>query len=126
MAQAGAPLEQYGDSQQATDVRSDIYSLASTLYHLLSGQAPPSAPNRLAGESDLLPPLPPNVSEDVRQAVMKGISLMPRDRFASISQFREALARIRAPVRETSVSEPENESEDQDQSSSIFAFGTFY
>ena len=88
---AYAPIEQYGDNQQVTDVRSDIYSLASTLYHLLSGQEPLSAPNRLAGERDSLPPLPPEVSFHVRQAVMKAMSLMARERFASISHFRQAL-----------------------------------
>ena len=112
---AYAPLEQYGDNQQATEPRSDIYSLASTLYHLLSGQEPLSAPNRLAGDDDVLPPLPLDVSLNVRQAVMKAMSLMPRDRFASISQFREALSGRYESVRETSVSEPDNGVRDKGQ-----------
>ena len=46
---------------------------------------------------------------------MKAMSLMPRDRFASISQFREALAGIRAPGEEIAVSQPKNELREQDE-----------
>ena len=105
---AYAPIEQYGDNQQVTDVRSDIYSLGATLYHLLSGQEPLSAPNRLARDDESLPPLPLPLASHVKKAVMKAMSLMARDRFANISHLRQALVGVQSvepDVGETSEEE---------------------
>ena len=53
-----APIEQIQGA--GTDPRSDLYSLAATLYHLLTGLEPPDALRRanaiLGGEADLLRP----------------------------------------------------------------------
>ena len=42
-----APPEQWGTESQHTDPRSDLYSLGATLYHALTGRAPPAASDRM-------------------------------------------------------------------------------
>jgi serine/threonine protein kinase len=51
---AYAPPEQWGMGGQHTDARSDIYALAATLYHLLTGIEPPAATDRISVTPDPL------------------------------------------------------------------------
>src|SRR5262245_12104625 len=91
-----APLEQV--QGMGTDARSDIYSLAATLFHLVTNVKPPDALSRAAavvnGEPDPLP-LASQISENVSSAfanvLHKGMSLKRDDRFATASAMREAL-----------------------------------
>jgi eukaryotic-like serine/threonine-protein kinase len=92
-----SPLEQIRD--QGTDERSDIYSLAATLYHLLTGLKPPDSMfERFAaiskGGSDPLQPanvvrgdVPPHVAE----ALSRAMGLFPEHRFSHAFQMRAAL-----------------------------------
>ncbi len=98
--------------------RSDIYALAATLYHLLTGRKPVDALERaidlLDGKADPLKPaneLAPAVQPEISDVVMKGMSLMISDRFESASIMRQILktAVVRAKERED-----DEESEDQD------------
>jgi serine/threonine protein kinase len=86
-----APPEQYGSSP--TDNRTDQYSLAATLYNLLTGQIPPDSLDRTLGQTALksIRELQPNVSASVDRAIMKAMSLSPSDRFASVKEFLAAL-----------------------------------
>lgn len=87
-----APTEQYGSAP--TDPRSDVYSLGATLFYLLTRIPPVEAPNRMNGAN--LPPLRslnPDVPPAVVHAVMKALELFPRDRWASVADFHNALHR---------------------------------
>ena len=84
------PLEQYGSDGVHTDVRSDVYSLGATLYHLLTNNAPADARKRFLNPDSLLPPREFNSS--IRKRTQRGIrwaiSLHPDERPNSIEDFR--------------------------------------
>lgn len=92
-----APLEQV--QGMGTDARSDIYSLAATLFHLVTNVKPPDALSRAAavvnGESDPLPlasQISANVTTAFASVLNKGMSLKRDDRFPSASAMRDALS----------------------------------
>lgn len=88
---AYTPLEQYGEDDTHTDVRSDIYSLGATLYHLFTNQPPAEAKQRFLKPESLVPlhALNPAVSENVERAVMAAIAMHPDDRPATVAELRE-------------------------------------
>ena len=91
-----APLEQI--QGLGTDLRSDLYSLSATLYHLLTGVKPPDALTRAAalvnGQPDpLLPPSQANASVPsiVDNVLTKAMSQNREQRYASAEEMRKAL-----------------------------------
>ncbi|MGO8947831.1 MAG: serine/threonine protein kinase [Ktedonobacterales bacterium] len=88
-----APLEQYSATGQAGPW-SDVYSLGATLYQLLTGHVPPTAVERIALDSILVPPQQanPGISAWVSAALLQALALRPGDRFQSVQEFAEALA----------------------------------
>lgn len=79
-----APPEQYGSAQ--TDERSDIYSLAMTLFQLMTYEMPENG----FGLSDVHTRYP-HISPPVARALEKATALRPEDRYESIVVFRRAL-----------------------------------
>jgi dipeptidyl aminopeptidase/acylaminoacyl peptidase len=87
-----------GAGEQDLDGRSDLYSLASVLYEMLVGEPPVSGPNAQATIAKLMTERPTalhvlrdTVPPGVEAAVMKALSKVPADRFASAAAFGEAL-----------------------------------
>lgn len=92
-----AALEQI--QGERTSPRSDLYSLAATLYHLLTNRAPEDALKRAADilddKEDPLPPprqVNPEVPEDFSNLLVSALSLKPSRRPASAAEMRAALS----------------------------------
>lgn len=79
-----APPEQYGKAQ--TDERSDIYSLAITIFQLMTN----TLSEKGFGLKDIRS-INPNISPNVARALEKAASLSPEDRYDSVAAFRRAL-----------------------------------
>ena len=84
-----APPEQYGSAQ--TDERSDIYSLAMTLFQLLTCSISENGFGLTKVHANF-----PNISSPVARALEKATSLRPEDRYESIVVFRRALLGVGA------------------------------
>jgi serine/threonine-protein kinase len=97
---AYTPMEQYGEDDTHTDVRSDIYSLGATLYHLFTNQQPPEARQRFLKPTSLAPLRQINsaISEQTERAIHAAIAMHPDDRPANIAEFRELLLGNKSPT----------------------------
>ncbi|MEW6209546.1 MAG: bifunctional serine/threonine-protein kinase/formylglycine-generating enzyme family protein, partial [Acidobacteriota bacterium] len=89
---------------QGTDARSDLYSLAATLYHCLTGEPPAISTLRLLAASQGRPdPLKPasainsKVSRVIDSFLMQAMRLNRDERFANAKAMRKALSEASAP-----------------------------
>ncbi len=87
-----APPEQYTGN---TDQRSDLYSLAATLYQALAGHPPASATDQLAGNKIMplrqLPHLTTPISANTEYVLMKGLTLDRNARYQDAATMRAEL-----------------------------------
>jgi len=90
---AYTPLEQYGGEVGHTDVRSDIYALGATFYHLLTNQPPADAKQRFLHPEALIAPseLKPQISPNVEKAILHALAMHPSERPACVAEFRAEL-----------------------------------
>jgi len=90
---AYTPLEQYGGEVGHTDVRSDIYSLGATFYHLLTNQPPVDAKQRFLHPEALAAPieLNPQISPCVEKAICHALAMHPNERPRSVAAFKAEL-----------------------------------
>ncbi len=91
-----APLEQIQGG--GTEARSDLYSLAATFYHLLTGVAPADALTRaeaiLDGKPDPLVPLTrlnPQIPPAVNIVLLRAMSMRREQRYLNAAEMRRAL-----------------------------------
>ena len=98
-----SPQEFYvhGSTQTAS---SDLYALAASFYHLISGETPKTSQERLSSiagrEGDPLRPLTGRFRAYPReflQAIDKAMEVFPRDRLQSVAEWRAMLGVAAAP-----------------------------
>jgi serine/threonine-protein kinase len=85
-------------AERVMDGRTDIYSLACVLYEMLAGQPPFVGANAQAviarHTMDEVPPLTivrASVPEGIEDAVMRALSKVPADRYATAAEFSSSL-----------------------------------
>ena len=97
-----SPPEMFDDHPQP-DVRSDVFSLAATLYTLLVGHTPFEVPGKPNGTVDLIGriergSITPITRDDIPRSLVsiltKGMSVSADDRFATAVDFARALQRV--------------------------------
>jgi serine/threonine-protein kinase len=93
-----SPREQYGRGQ--TDARSDVYALGAMLYHLLTGDDPADHPFDFQDVHGLNEQVP----EHVAGAIAKALANDPADRWQSVREMQQALAK--RPARPNPTVEP--------------------
>jgi len=86
-----APVEQHSNGEEQGPW-TDIYALCATIYETLSGVRAPESLQRLIVDkirplSDYVKGIDPAFSD----AIMKGLAVMPADRWQSIADFKEAI-----------------------------------
>jgi len=84
--------------EKPADVRSDIYSLAATVYHLLTARRPVDALERsieiLEGNADPLPSpsqIDPEIPTEVSAVLMKALEIKRENRFSSAALMQQIL-----------------------------------
>lgn len=92
-----APIEQY-EYQARRGAYSDVYGLAATLYHLLTGEVPKDAQirayNILRYHNDPLEPpqhYNPKISDQTQQAILSGMMVEGKDRPQSVLEWLHLL-----------------------------------
>lgn len=116
-----SPYEQYAETSKQQGPWTDIYALAATLYHVVSGRRPPDSPSRMLNDEYV------SATEAARgtyrttflEAIDRGMALTIDARPKSVAQWRSSLlapepkkpgilARIRGDVAEPKKKPPKS------------------
>lgn len=91
-----SPPEQYGSGR--TDVRTDIYALGATMYHLLTGKKLPESLDLLIQDQSYPNPRQVNqtISQPVEEAILRCIEIDTRKRLQSVRDLTDILAQKQA------------------------------
>ena len=93
-----SPVEQYQSRGQGP--WTDVYALAGTIYYCLTGVVPPTAVERLDGDTLQLPnSLGADLTVPQQKALLWGLTVQPKARPADMEQFRQQLFGRSGPVR---------------------------
>ena len=95
-----APPELYIKGTKPTQA-SDIYSLAATLYVLLTGKIPVDALKRKLDNIHLQEPkeINPQISDRINQAILTGMRLNPQERSQSVQEWLKSLGVNKEPIQ---------------------------
>ncbi|WP_315790147.1 serine/threonine-protein kinase [Fischerella sp. JS2] len=98
---AFAPYEQIRSGREPYI---DVYSLAASLYYAVTGQLPSPLLDRKLYSVPLILPQQhiPSISDDLNQAILKGMELEPQDRPQTMQEWLEMLA----PKQVVSIGSP--------------------
>ncbi|HEY3343811.1 MAG TPA: protein kinase [Anaerolineaceae bacterium] len=93
-----SPPEQYGTGR--TDPRTDIYSLAATLYAALTGVIPEDGLARATGNADLTPirDLNPDVGRRTAAVIERALDVDPDRRYQTAEDFKYELLEARGDL----------------------------
>ncbi|AFY83429.1 bifunctional serine/threonine-protein kinase/formylglycine-generating enzyme family protein [Oscillatoria acuminata] len=96
---AFAPYEQLIKGDRNPTV--DIYTLAASLYYLITGQLPQDCFSRKVDNEPLIDPKDlVLVSQPINDAILKGMELLPKKRYTSMAAFLGLLSPAPAPPPE--------------------------
>ncbi|MBC8507241.1 MAG: serine/threonine-protein kinase [Anaerolineales bacterium] len=86
-----SPPEQYGGAR--TDHRSDIYSLAATLYASMAGVVPEDSLARTMEQAKLTPlrNRNPDITRRFSKVIEKALAVHPDDRYQTADEFKQSL-----------------------------------
>lgn len=87
LKRAYAPVEQF-QSHGMQGPWTDIFALSATIYRCIAGQIPEDALDRISGEKITRPSFyGADISEAAERVLMKGLALLPKDRYQSLDEF---------------------------------------
>lgn len=83
-----SPVEMYSSTGKDGPY-SDVYSMASTIYKLITGVTPPAATERLNADSLVRPTMlgVKEISQEQEAALMKGMAVQLNDRYQTMAEF---------------------------------------